>query len=188
MLYNQLVHIKEAQFRNMWKVPALLEVLRQYELGDVIGVNRLHRHFDLKEGEQVLWSFNKENRFASEVSHEQGSPLCLMFTGKEWQPTEFYNGTDIWETLRHREDFSDWTNKIQEIIGSDQNTYGLVLRLSPGSDMEETNEQQRTQYIEAKQDKVYNGEVITNYWLDGPNRECSGHSRNCYSYCSRPSY
>ena len=75
-----------------------------------------------------------------------------------------------------------------EVIAGETNMYGLVLRLSKGSDMEETNEEERTQIVAAKENKEYKGEVITNYWADGPCSECTGHSRNCYSYCSRQSY
>jgi hypothetical protein len=61
--YNNLLHITEAQNIQMHKVPLILEMIKKYNFEDKIGVARLHKHFELKEDEKVVWSYNqKENR------------------------------------------------------------------------------------------------------------------------------
>ena len=42
----------------MPKVPELLNVLQKYKLEKLIGVARLHKHFDLQPDEYVIWKFN----------------------------------------------------------------------------------------------------------------------------------
>lgn len=45
MLYNSLPHIRDAQHTPMPKAGTLLDLIKKYELGSVIGVARLHKHF-----------------------------------------------------------------------------------------------------------------------------------------------
>ena len=56
--YNLLPHILEVQHREMPKVERIKTILTKYGLSDVLGIARLHKHFDLEKDEKVVWSFN----------------------------------------------------------------------------------------------------------------------------------
>jgi hypothetical protein len=46
-IYNSLPHILEVQHTSMPKVEPILAILEKYNLSDVIGIVRLHKHFNL---------------------------------------------------------------------------------------------------------------------------------------------
>lgn len=115
------------------------------------------------------------------MKKEKASPACFALIKGEWTPTEFYEGPDIWGELKSEPNFEQWTNEIGQIIQGEERTYGLILRLTKGNDMEETDEKTRTQFIEPKQKKVYQGDVITKYWAE-EDAESWCCTSNCYDY------
>jgi hypothetical protein len=47
VLYNNLPHILEAKDAPMPRTGLLLDLIKKYNLGNVIGVVRLHKHFEI---------------------------------------------------------------------------------------------------------------------------------------------
>ena len=139
--YNFLPHILEAQHREMPKVGEIKDVLVKYGLSDLLGIARLHKHFDLEKDEKVVWSFHEKSGFSC-VKRGNYSPYVLKFTStSELIPTEFYEGSDVWAELLARKDFPLWSQEILEIIGKEIGLYGLILNLTNfGNELELTNE------------------------------------------------
>lgn len=62
----------------MPKVEQIQDVLEKYNLGDTIGIVRLHKHFDLEKDEKVVWSFGKTEN-SSRVLRGIYAPYGIKF-------------------------------------------------------------------------------------------------------------
>lgn len=77
-IYNNLLHINDALKIQMHKVPLILEIIKKYNLANEIGVARLHKHFELKENEKVVWSYNQKENLST-VQRGNFSPCIFKF-------------------------------------------------------------------------------------------------------------
>lgn len=97
ILYNHLLHINDAQKMEMPKVPQIQEILVKYGFSKILGIARLHKHFNLETDEKVVWTFGE--RSYSQVLKGNFAPCIFQFTSKGIQPTEYYDGKDVWAEL-----------------------------------------------------------------------------------------
>ena len=147
---------------------------------------RLHKHFDLKEDEKVVWRFG-ERSYSTVEKGGNWSPCVIQLTEGQVTPTEFYEGKNLWSEIEKDKNFKEWTNKIKEIIKDENYLYGLTLNLSQHvNELELTDEKNRTQEIISREKGVKSeGQVTTKFYKPDVTGECDFHVGSCVHCCRK---